>query len=221
MCHLTKCCCAGAGGALHLPTTLRQEGSSPDSNPYATPFKCIMHSEWPVCLFTVAWCGEIVELYISHTPQTPPVRRFKAFNHTSMLFLYSITALLWIWPGAARTTCISSHVIQKTQLSHLGCRQYLLPSMHVIWKTYRGVRQINTTTWSHSKGFVVGGLWGAAQCHIWPVAISALVIYDSCQNILNVSKIWNTLTAATENRGLKWFSKKTSWFPPHLPPLAQ
>ncbi len=55
---------------------------------------------------------------------------------------------------------------------------------------------------------------GAVQCHIWPVAISALVIYDSCQNILNVSKIWNTLTAAMENRGLKWFSNKTSCFPP-------
>lgn len=175
------------------------------------------------CVFI--YCSSVridcVAPYTSYTP-APPTRHFKTFNHTSMLFLCSITALRWIWPGAARTTCISSHVIQQTQLSHLGCRQYLLPSMHVIWKTYRGVRQINTTTWSHSKGFVVGGLCGGAvQCHIWPVAISALVIYDSCQNILNVSKIWNTLTAATENRGLKWFSNKTSCFPPPLPPLAQ
>lgn len=135
-----------------------------------------------------------------------------------MLFLYSITALWWIWPGAARTTCISPHVIQGTQLSHLGCRQYVLPSMRVIWKTYRGVRQINTTTWSHSKGFVVGGLRGAVQCHIWPVAIRALVNYYSCQNILNVSNIWNTLSASLASRGFKWFSNKTCCFIP--PPTS-
>lgn len=132
------------------------------------------------CVFiycSLVWrdCGA---LYISYTPDDPPVRHFKAFNHTSMLFLYSITALLWIWPGAERTTCISSQVIQKTQLSHLGCRQYLLPSMHVIWKTYRGVRQINTTTWSHSKGFVVGGLRGGC-------AVPHLTCGNKC-----VSHLW-------------------------------
>lgn len=164
MCHLTKCC--GAGGALHLPTTLRQEGSSPDSNPYAAPFKCIMHSEWPVCLFTVALSGYILTLHISRTPQ-PPLHAISKHLIIHQCYFFISSQLFCEFGQELEEQLLFPHVIQKTQLSHLGCRQYLLPSMHVISKTYRGVRQINTTTWSHSKGFVVGELWeGCAVPHL-------------------------------------------------------